>query len=412
MKKRFSLATLLALMLPVAALFAIFGFLTARGLMEQELDFTAQSRREYAKVIDARNVLQRGFIGLVDDNALLDGAIRGMVSSLGDKYSHYLNPEEYEAYKARDDNRFVGIGVTVCQSAEGDILISEVYEESPALENGIQPMDRIVAVEGRAISETGYDLAINALAGEENTKVTVTLLRASDNSLEEMTLVRRKMAIKAIYSEILAGQNIGLVRIRNFDQNVDRDFREAMVRLQNAQVDAVIFDVRNNPGGQLDVMCPMLDMLLPKGSLLITLRDKNGNETPRLADSADEIDMPMVVLINENSYSAAEFFAATLYEYEKAILVGIPTTGKGYAQTTIPLEDKSAVILSTLEYFTPKGESLSGNGLKPDYVVRLSEEAQQNFHTLSHEQDNQLQKAIALLEPLLPEGEIGTISEE
>jgi len=402
MKKRFTLGTVLALMLPVAVLAAIIAYSIVDQAFREKTESVSRQQQEFAKYSDARRKILDSFVGPADDSQLEDGAIRGMVASLNDKYSHYLTAEEYEAYKGNMGSQSASIGVTACMSPEEDILVAEVYDGSPALEKGVERLDRIVAVDGRPVSEMGYQLAVSALSGEENTKVNITLLKASDGSQTELTLVRRNMDVRAVTSTILDGQNIGLVRIRDFQQSAVQDFRALVVQLLNARVDALIFDVRNNPGGQVDAMCSMLSMLLPKGEPLITLRYKNGQEEPYASEGPGETDIPMVVLINENSYSAAEFFAAVLQEYGKAVLVGEPTTGKGYAQKDIPLEDGSAVILSISEYFTPNGRSLSGVGLTPDYPVSLSPDAARHFGQVPHEQDSQLQKAIEVLTPLLP----------
>ncbi|MCL2747119.1 MAG: S41 family peptidase [Oscillospiraceae bacterium] len=404
MKKRFTLGTVLALMLPVAVLSVIIAYSVAWDKIQKDNDSLARSRRELADYIEARNVILNGFVGSVDDVALLEGAIRGMAGSLADEYSYYMNPEEYAAYKDSQDNPF-GIGIVAGASEAGDILIEEVYEGSPAQEARLQRFDRIVEVGGLPVNRDNFRQAINMLAGEENTKVDIRVRRASDGETIGLTLQRRRVNFQAVYSEILAGQNIALVRIRNFSHNVDRDFRDAIIHLQNAHVDAIIFDVRNNPGGQIDVMCNMLGMLLPRDELLITLRDRTGKEYPRTSAGPGDVDLPdqpMVVLINEDSYSAAEFFAAALHEYEKAALVGDPTTGKGYAQELIPLHaGEAAIVLSNREYFTPVlGRGLSGVGLLPDHAVSLFEGA--NLYTLPHERDSQLQKAIEILQPLLP----------
>ncbi len=395
MKKRFTLGTVLALMLLVAVATGVISYSMVFQKLHQDFELSKSQRQEFSKFIEARNIVQRNFVGTVDDEVLLDGAIKGMVDALGDRYSHYLDAEEYDLYNRRTENKYIGIGISASMSPEGDILVNEVFDKSPAQQCHIMPQDRIVAIEDQKVVDMSYQMAVASLAGEENTKVRITVLKASDGQTMDVAPLRKKLDTQAVYSEILTGQNIGYIHIRNFDTNVDRDFKEAINHLVNAKVGAIIFDVRNNPGGQLDVMCPMLDTLLPEG-VLITMREKNGNEFQRTS-AADSVDIPMAVLINSHSYSAAEFFAAALQEYEKAVLVGEKTTGKGYAQYPIRMEDKSAIILSTMEYFTPKGKSLSGVGLQPDYEVVLSPDDLNQSGTLTHEQDKQLQKAISVL---------------
>ena len=395
MKKRFTLGTVLALIMLTAVTSVIIAYLIAKQQFEDGADMLAVQQQELAKYREAREIIHKNYIKTVDDDVLVDGAIRGMVSVLGDEYSYYLDTKEYQAYKDSQGSPS-GIGVVAGVSEMGDILIEEVYENSPAWELGLGRSDRILAVDGRSVNRENCLLSITSLAGEENTRVELTVLKASDGSTVDLSLVRRRIDFRAVYSEILSGQNIGLIRVRNFNQNVDRDFRDAIVHLQNAKVDALIIDVRNNPGGQIDVMCPMLSMLLPQDTPLITLRDRNGKEYQRTSTGSDGFDLPMIVLINEGSRSAAEFFAAALHEYDRAKLVGDPTLGKGYAQETVPMEKyKSAIILSIREYFTPHGRSLSGVGLTPDYPVSLSGDV--SVYTLPQERDSQLQKAIEVL---------------
>ncbi len=395
MKKKLDIGAVIALMLCVATVTALMTQWQITNHYNQQLEATNRVEREIAKFKEAKAYIEKAYVGSWDEEKLLDGATSGMVQSLGDRWSSYLNVEDFQTYLNSSDNQFVGIGVSATYHEESrGIQVTEVYPKSPAFEAGIQPMDIIVAVDGTKVADQDYYVARDNIGGAENTMVALEVYRPSTKVTLNLEIYRRKVQIESVRSQILDG-NIGLVRIRNFDTGTDLAFVEAVKNLQAANVSGIIFDVRSNPGGALKVMLPMLDMLLPEGTL-ITLREKSGNEEV-FTSNAEQINLPMCVVVNENSYSAAEFFAAALREYQKAEIVGQPTSGKGYAQVPIKLSDGSGIILSTNEYFTPSGKSLADVGLTPDYLVSLTEEQARQTHVLAPEEDAQLLKAIEVI---------------
>ncbi len=399
LKKHFTPGTVFAICLLVAACTYIITLTTVTNELNAEVIRLNEERTEIEKFFKAREIIQKSYVGEVDEDALLDGAIEGMVDALGDPYSRYYSAKQYERVSNDPGNQYVGIGLTVTQD-DGGLLVVDVYDGSPAAQAGIAPRDVIVKIDNRDIATANYDEALAMLGGDEGTKVSLTLYRASDDSTVTLSVERRISTRRAVSSEILEGPNLGIVRILHFEEGVDLEFNDAVRKLQNAHVSGIIFDVRNNPGGLAAVLCSMLDTLLPEGTIM-TIRGKGDNDPPRTSDALC-VDLPMAVLINERTYSAAELFAAVLQEYTQdgladVTLIGEKTTGKGFAQTPNELPDKAVLWLSTREYFTPHGASLADTGVVPDEVIVLTQDEKERFSFLTFEQDRQLQAAIRLL---------------
>ncbi|MDL2273273.1 S41 family peptidase [Oscillospiraceae bacterium OttesenSCG-928-G22] len=399
MKKRFNIPTVIGLMLLVSVVTFALTYLSVQANFNTYLTSQAQNDAALSKVSSVLGRIQTHYVGEWEFDELIDGALRGMVAATGDRWSHYLNAEEYAAYKLSSANEAVGIGVSVHTDAEtGVITITRVHPNSPADEAGLERFDIIAAVDGVTVTDVTPDEAYGLIRGAEGTTVTLKILRYETGAEETIQFVRRNYTMNAVTSEIV-GDGIGYVKIENFDAHVNINFRDAVNGLMKAGVKGIVFDVRNNPGGSKNVMVAMLDMLCPEGILFIS-RDNTGAEEVDRSD-ANEIDLPMVVITNESSISAAEFFAAALKEFGKAKIVGTPTNGKGYSQVSVPLDDGSGLILSTNEYFTPKGNSLIGVGLTPDHTVTLSEEKQRRFALLSHEEDDQFAEALSVMDDMI-----------
>ena len=347
-------------------------------------DFLPDSKLErLASAIDRR------FIGTADQTKIQDAAAEAMIAELGDRWSYYISAEEYAAHLERQNNSYVGIGVTIQKRQDGtgfDILA--VTAGGPAEEAGILPGDIVTHADGNPI----YDLSITEvrgyIMGEMNTKVVLTVLREAQTL--DITVTR-----KVIHSKVAQGQMltdaIGYVSIDNFHDAAAKETIVVIEELLGQGAEKLIFDVRDNPGGYVHEMVKLLDYLLPEGPLFRSV-SYSGKEDLEESD-AECLDLPMAVLINGNTYSAAEFFAAALSEYDWAVTVGAPTTGKGYYQTTIQLGDGSAVQLSTGAYTTPNGVNLTEvGGLTPD----VAEAAAETYVTV--EEDPQIQAAILALE--------------
>lgn len=329
------------------------------------------------------------YVGELDADNVADYAAAGYITGMGDKWSSYIPAENYEAYRMSGEGKGCGIGVSVT-STETSIRVTLVYDDSPAAKAGIQKGDYILGTGDLTTEKDGSSAVISAISGKEGTDVTVTVKKA-DGSAKELTMQRAVVTQKMTWGKML-NDKIGYIRIENFHDGCADQFKTALQLLTDSGAQSLVIDVRHNGGGRIKEMSAALDPLLGEGTIM-TLRMKNGSETVYTSD-ADSIDLPIAVLIDDQSISAAEFFAAALQEYDRATLVGTHTTGKGRAQRTYQLSDGSAVNLSVEEYFTPKGKSLADVGIAPDIEVKLTDEQTQNFFFLTSETDPQLQKAM------------------
>ena len=341
------------------------------------------------------NLIQERYIGEADGEAMEDAAAAAMVKATGDRWSYYIPASQYEAHKEQSENAYVGIGITIQQAEDGSgFLIVMVNQDGSAQEAGIQVNDLLIAVEDQDVREMTADQVRELIRGEAGTKVSLTVMRQGEH---QTLAVERRRIESAVATGQMLTDGIGLVKISNFDERCASESIAAIQKLQQEGAKKIIFDVRNNPGGYAEELVKLLDYLLPEGDLFRSV-SYDGTEKVDTSD-ADCLDMPMAVLINGSSYSAAEFFAAALQEYQAATIVGEPTVGKGVYQTTISLGDGSAVALSTGKYFTPKGNSLTDVGVIPDVRVDVDEETAEKIYygTLSYADDLQIQAAIQVL---------------
>ena len=356
----------------------------------------AVPKLEVSKLEELESLILERFIGESDQVAMEDAAAEAMVDSLGDRWSYYIPADEYEAYQEQVANAFVGVGITIQLTEESEgLLVVDVTRGGPAEEAGILVGDTLVAVEQTRIAGMSTTEVRNLVRGEEGTWVSLTLSR--DGREETFSVERRRIEVPVATFSML-DNHVGLVRIENFDQRCAQETIAAIEVLLAQGAEGLIFDVRGNPGGYADEMVKILDYLLPEGELFRTV-DYAGRERVDTSD-ADCLELPMAVLVNQDSYSAAEFFAAALREYDWAVVVGQKTCGKGYFQNTLPLSDGSAVGLSVGKYFTPNGQSLADVGVTPDRVVEVDEDTRWKIYygTLPTEEDVQLETARELLE--------------
>ncbi len=345
---------------------------------------------EFGKLSEIKEIIDDKYVGNADEEQAIDYAAAGYVSGIGDKWSYYLSQEQYKQYKEDAKEDLVGIGVNVVYDSEREgILITNVYPDSPAIETGLLQFDLITEVDGTPVSEVGYTEAVDMVRGLEGTKVTLTIER-EEKETQVFTLTRRTVKKVSVIKELIG--TVGHIEITDFDSDTANQFKVAIAELQTEGATSFIFDVRNNPGGYLSTLVDILDYILPEGDIISTVNIE-GEETVYASD-ADAFELPYVVLVNESSISAAEFFAAAIQDYNLATIIGTKTGGKGYTQQIIELSDGSAINLSTNKYYTPNGESLAETGITPDITIELSEEEYLNFHYLDENTDPQLKKAI------------------
>ena len=352
------------------------------------------------KLEQIRTLIDEYYIGEVDETKLADAVAAGMIEGIDDEWSYYISAEDYAAYRESVTNSYVGIGVTItAEGVEKGLLVVDVTPDSPAYHAGIEIDDLILAVDGTPVldgSEQAIDIneTKNRVRGKEGSSVTLTISHAGQ--VRDLTITRAAIKTVNVTWEPLEN-GLAYIHIRNFEQDAAEDSIDAIEAALAQGAKGLIFDVRNNPGGYKHELVALLDYLLPEGPLFRSV-DYSGRESVDNSDAAC-LDVPMAVLVNYNSYSAAEFFAAALQEYEAAVIVGEQTYGKGRFQTAIDLDDGSAINLSIGQYTTPHGVSLVGKGVTPDQAVDLTEEQKLDLYygRLPQEQDDQLQKAIAVL---------------
>lgn len=348
-----------------------------------------------AKAAEVQEIIETYFIDDYDEDTLADGAASGMVDATGDEWSYYLSADEVAAYEESMANAYVGVGITITEDAEaGGMRVEEVVSGGPAEEAGIRMGDLLLAVEGEDVLTLGIDGTRDLVRGEEGTHVNMHFSR---NGTEyDVSVERRSIETPVVTGELL-DENIGYIKIDNFDERSAAETIAFVKDLIGQGAEALLFDVRFNPGGYADELVKVLDYLLPEGDLFRSV-DYAGREEVDTSD-ASCVELPMAVLVNEDSYSAAEFFAAALQEYEWATIVGSQTYGKGNFQTAFYLSDGSMVNLSIGKYYTPNGKSLSETGVTPDVVVDLDDEqyALLYYNALEQADDPQFQAAIDTL---------------
>lgn len=348
-----------------------------------------------AKAAEVQEIIETYFIDDYDEDTLADGAASGMVDATGDEWSYYLSADEVAAYEESMANAYVGVGITITEDAEaGGMRVEEVVSGGPAEEAGIRMGDLLLAVEGEDVLPLGIDGTRNLVRGEEGTHVNMHFSR--NGSEYDVSVERRSIETPVVTGELL-DENIGYIKIDNFDERSAAETIAFVKDLIGQGVEALLFDVRFNPGGYADELVKVLDYLLPEGDLFRSV-DYAGREEVDTSDTSC-VELPMAVLVNEDSYSAAEFFAAALQEYEWATIVGSQTYGKGNFQTAFYLSDGSMVNLSIGKYYTPGGKSLSETGVTPDVVVDLDDEqyALLYYNALEQADDPQFQAAIDTL---------------
>lgn len=357
---------------------------------------TVQHFSDISKLEQLESIILERFIGDADQTAMEDAAAAAMITALGDRWSYYIPASEYKAYQEQMENAYVGVGITVVVNEETKFIdIRQVEPTGGAKEAGILPGDVLTKVEGQDVSKLGLTKASEMIRGEEGTTVVLTILR--DQEEKEFTVTRKKIFVQVAKGQMLEDK-IGYVKIVNFDARCAQETIAVIEDLLEQGAESLVFDVRFNPGGFQSELVDLLDYLLPEGEIFRS-QYYNGHSSVDKSD-AKHLDVPMAVLINADSYSAAEFFAAALDEYDKAIIVGEATTGKGYFQTTIPLKDGSAANLSIGKYFTPKGVCLADvGGLKPEVEEKVDKETATGIYagTLPAEKDPQIQAAVDAL---------------
>ena len=345
------------------------------------------------------------YAGEINNDDLVYLIAKAYVLGAGDKFGNYYSADEFKTVMSDTQGDSVGIGVYVTSDANADtIKISYVMKDGPANRAGLLPGDIVTHVEGESVSDLGYYVAVDKIKGQEGTEVTITYVR--DGEICDITLVREKITVESvIYTKHETEKDVGIIRIIEFNNSTPAQFKNAIKQaVSTDKCKSLVFDLRGNPGGTLTSVLEMLDFLLPSGTIA-TVRYADGTEQKYLSDEAGEEfsalysdDVKMAVLTNGYTASAAELFTCALKDYEKAIVVGEKTYGKGCGQSVIPLPDGCGLAFTTFLYDPPKSANYNGVGITPNIEKELSEEASsKNLFDLSHNEDDQLKAAVEAL---------------
>lgn len=335
-----------------------------------------------------RTMIADEYIGEIDDEQMLEMAIKGYVAGVGDEYTEYYTPDEMQEQLETAVGNYVGIGIyMVVNYEDGIITVLEPMEGSPAESAGLKEGDIINKVEGTEVTKDNVEEMSDAIKGEEGTKVKLEIKR--EDKTFEVEVERKKIEVSHIDSRMLES-NIGYIQIADFDGGAAKEFRENYEKLKSEGATSLIIDIRNNGGGVVDESIDILEMICDKGSTLLIEKDKDGNETITTAEEDPIINMPIVVLTNEYSASASEILAGALKDNGKATIIGEKTYGKGVIQTLYSLSDGSGLKITTAEYCTPNRNSINKIGIEPDIEVKLPE----NTKEITDKNDTQLKKAI------------------
>jgi carboxyl-terminal processing protease len=342
--------------------------------------------------------LNRFYVDKIDEVALEEGMYKGLVAGVGDPYTTYMSKEEFEDFQTETTGRYAGIGVVVSVD-QTDQLITVVspFEGSPGAEAGLIPGDKIIKVNDFEVTGDDLNEAVSMMKGPAGTKVKLTVYRKSEFKTFDVEITRANIDYPTVSHKMLDG-NIGYIKIVSFDEVTYDQFMTAYKDLTSKGQKGLIIDLRNNPGGLLSIVTKIADQLLPEGMIVYT-EDKNGKKDTYLSD-ANEIKVPLVILVNQNSASASEILSGAVKDHNKGKLVGTTTFGKGLVQSIYPLGDGSAIKITISKYYTPSGVCIQGIGIEPDYVVELPDDLKSKL-TLDEKEDIQLKKALEVIKEQL-----------
>lgn len=387
MKKKIEIGTVIFIVIVAVVLACLATYMYLTSMMPS----LVTKENFYDRITEVNKTIEQRYVGQADNDAAMDSLLSGYVSAI-DKYSTYLNEDEYSSYVSQMSGKYSGVGVTVKYvSATGLLKVINVKSNSPAANADISIGDFIYKIGGNNVDEMSYEEAVNLLKAENGTVIDLVILR-DDEEIEKSVTVGEYQTSSIEYE--LIEDDVGYIAISEFDNTTYDDFKKAVEDLEGQGAAQYIFDVRNNTGGSLSAVVSILDYLLPEGTL-VTLKDNAGKETVHTSD-ANSFSKNYAVLINGSTYSGGELFAAAIRDFQTGTLVGQTTYGKGYAQEIIPLS-QGALYLSTKMYYPPNGENYEGIGVSPDIEAKLTAELEDRFYELTYKEDPQILAALTAL---------------
>lgn len=400
-KKILSLGVALALMLVTAALTFSITMVYSQTQFNQRVSNIKEREAMYSKIAEVDNLIRQNYIGAIDEQQLQDSIATAFVEGVGDRYGQYFTAETYANYLSSNEGVVIGIGVTVKQADSGYIQVVSINPNTPAEEAGILPDDLIIQVDDLAVTQDNYSEAVDKVGGEEGTTVTLVIRRGAED-LAPITVTRKRIDLTTVTYKMVA-DNVGYLSITGFNSNTVAQFNTALDAVMSQGAEGLIFDVRSNPGGTVSSVSKILDRLLPEGPI-VSAKYKDGTVEVLATSDATEINLPMVVITNKDTASAAELFTQALKDYKKAVSVGDKTTyGKGTMQSIRKLNDGSALNITVAWYNPPKSANYDGVGVPADFEVTLSPELVSKIAELDISEDTQLKKALELAQTKIKE---------
>ena len=391
MKKRIILPLAVTAGIAIAVMVYHIGFAETKA--QQKPD---DLYKELELFSDAVSIIRSDYVEEKKSKDLIYGALKGMLASL-DPYSQFMDPDTSHEMKVETEGEFGGIGIEITLKDDLLTIISPI-DDTPAYKAGLKAGDKIVKIDGTVTKDLTLIDAVKKLRGKPGTDVNIIVLRESEKKLLEFTITRAIIKIASIKKAEILESGIGYIRLTEFQENTPRDLSEALKKLEAGKLKGLVLDLRNNPGGLLDVAVDVAGKFLEEGKVVVSTKGRveNQNFEFKSKNKNDHLDYPIVILVNGGSASASEIVAGALQDYKRALIIGTKSFGKGSVQTVIPMSDGSAVRITTSKYFTPKGRSIHGEGIMPDIVVEYEERSPK---------DKEADKETALLEKLMDKKE-------
>ncbi len=348
----------------------------------------AQEDEHYKRLkvfAEAITLLKENYVEEVDDKELVYGAIKGMLNSL-DPHSSFMTPEAYKEMQVDTKGEFGGLGIQI-GIKDNMLTIIAPIEDTPAFKAGVKAGDRIIKINGESTKDLSLYDAVTKLRGPKGSSVTITIMREGFEKPKDITIIRDIIKIKSVKSKIF-DDGIGYIRLLQFQQKTASELEDTLMMLQKDGINSLILDLRNNPGGLLNSAVDVTSFFLPPEKLVVSIKGKKDEKTDFSTTGNEHyFDNPMVVLVNEGSASASEIVAGALQDWDRALIIGAKTFGKGSVQTIIPLSDGSALRLTTALYYTPEGRSIQATGIVPDIIVELKAPGDVKKHPVLREKD-------------------------
>ena len=388
MRKKISLGVMISFMAIACAITFSLTYRYAMNLFNQRVQSVTERQGIYEKLNEVDQKIRENYFGSIDEIKLMDSVITGYVDGIGDTYGYYMSAEEYKAEQADMAGNNVGIGAAYVLQY-GKPRFTSIYAGSPASIAGLQKGDILLGVDDVTIAENGLEATLDAIKTTVGEKMVLHINR--EGKTMDLSLTVNTFEVQSVQYRVLDNA-IGCITISEFNDNTDEQFIAAVSALRKSGVQSLILDVRNNPGGTLDSVAKVLDVILPAGNI-VSQQTKNGTKTVLYTSDANHIDLPIAVLTNQKTASAAELLACAIQDYDAGVIFGETTYGKGTMQRIFPLSDGSALNLTVAKFYPPVSDNFDGVGVTPDYTVRLGETQIANFYFLTDDEDSVLKAA-------------------